>query len=193
MSIGASASASKSKTSSSRELNLTETISKMSEGGRGALDALIGLLEGKQQTDLIAEARVKNEGLTKEQAIKDSAAAVQNIMKSSAEDLFPKLYDAQQGGGSYNATTSQLITDNAQAEAALKAGALQQDTVQKYEQLANQNLQTAIAGQSSQVEQLIATLGLDAESQLNRALAETEKGTSKTSSKSVGISASYGF
>lgn len=188
---------SKSKTTAKRELDVTETINRLSEGGREALDSLIELLGDTSQVDMIAEAKVKNEGLTKEQAVKDSAAAVQNIMQKSAEEIFPKLYEAQQGSGAYNATSAQLLADNAQARAAAEGAAVQMDTIQKYEALANQNLQTAIAGETSQVEQLLGALGLDSEAvaEIKKSERETGKSTStgRSNSFSTSVAGSYNY
>lgn len=185
-------SSSKSSSSSTRSLDVTETINRLSEEGRSTLNALIsGLFDQTSAgTGGLAAAQKANEGLTREQAIADAQGGVQQIMTDAAQTIFPQLYSSQQGGGSYNNTTSQLLANDAMARAAAEGNALVTDTIAKYAEQSRANLETGNAQDAMAIEALLGALQLDAESTGTITREEDEKGTSK--SKGSGSTASVG-
>ena len=189
--LGFSKSSSKSSSSGTRELDVTEVVNKLSEGGRESLDDLIQILGATINDNTAMEmAEAKNKGLTREQALADSAGAVQELMKTSAQNLFPDLFSSQQGAGSYNSTTAQLIADSKQAEAAAKGAAIQVDTIAKYETLSQQNIQNAISQQNTQLQGVLGALGIDADAVSTVTRNEEESGSSTSKGSSTSFSGS---
>lgn len=79
----------------------------------------------------------------------DAADLVNNLFIEFADEELPKIYQAQNGSGGYNAITAQLLADDAYARTVNKAAALILDNISKYA--------TIRQGDSQAIAQLFAT------------------------------------
>ena len=65
-------------------------------------------------------------------AISDTQGAIRDIFDTYMKTALPQIYQAEAGSGGYNASTGQLLANDAYAQAVNKSAALMLDTIQKY-------------------------------------------------------------
>ena len=92
---------------------------------------------------------------SKPNAIMDAQGAIASIFRDYQNTALPEIYQAQNSSGGYNASTGQLLANDAFASANAKGAAVMLDTIQKYRTLqqndwgALANLIRAIPGSGS--------------------------------------------
>ena len=92
---------------------------------------------------------------SKPNAIMDAQGAIASIFRDYQNTALPEIYQAQNSSGGYNASTGQLLANDAFAAANAKGAAVMLDTIQKYRTLqqndwgALANLIRAIPGSGS--------------------------------------------
>lgn len=79
---------------------------------------------------------------SKQSAIADAQGLVQNIFQQYAITDLPQIYQAENSSGGYNATTSQLLADNAFATTTVKAADTVMDAIKSYRGLQQSDFTT---------------------------------------------------
>lgn len=72
---------------------------------------------------------------SKPNAIMDAQGAIASIFRDYQNTALPEIYQAQNSSGGYNASTGQLLANDAFAAANAKGAAVMLDTIQKYRAL----------------------------------------------------------
>jgi hypothetical protein len=83
--------------------------------------------------DLMAKASSKE--FSREQAITDSAGAIQQVIRNFKEQTLPKLYVAESGTGGYNSSAKTMMANDLATRAAEAAAAIQSTNIANYAQI----------------------------------------------------------
>lgn len=166
---------SRSSTSSSSRTSESgqQTIQRLDVAGSGFLDELYRLF-GTRAT--------QGGGFTREQAIEDSAGAIDNLFRQYENTALPQILNMQAQTGGYASSAAQSLANEAYASTVAQGAQLRLDTIANYAAL-NQRQQEL------DVNAMLGALGgrLQAREDVSYA------GTSNTSSRGRSSSIGFGF
>ncbi len=111
----------------------------------------------------------------RENAIKDSAGAVTDIMNQFKDFALPEIMTKQQQSGGYGGSTTQLLTNDAGARAVAAGATVRLNAINQYENTALARSQQALSGMSTSLQALLA-----ANEQTTKASAFSTKAKSRT-------------
>lgn len=172
ISIGGSKSKSKTQSSSSSTSKGTSILEGMDAAAKAQLDDFLGTLMGR-----VAGPNAEDPRYSKEAAITDSKGMVAAIFDEFSKTSLPKIFSQQGKAGAYNNAGSQLMADNAFAEANTQAAGVVMDTILNYAKLSQSK-------QDAEQEALLNVFGLQ-----NKAY---NKETTKQSTSTTGESFTTG-
>lgn len=184
-STASTSSATTDKQTSTKASDTLNTVTAFDQFSKEKLDTLLTTLTDAQGS--------VGAGFTKDQAIMDSKGAIDNLFNKYKQEVVPQIVAQGGQGGVYNSTSLQGMADNAYAQTVAQGAAVQQQTIKDYAQIGQQ-------AQTSGIEAILATLGLESKafgtttgSATEKAMAEAlGTGTSTTDTKSEGTQTTKG-
>lgn len=161
------------KSSTSGSSSTTTTQKRGNDLSQQITDKLTQLL-----SDSVAKGADPN--FSKDQAIKDTQAQVDQIFRQYSTDALPNILAGMGASGGYAATGAQLLANDAFSTAVAKGSALVTDTISKYTQLANDK-------QGQTLSALLTALGLEQSANTTQTENSQFNTSTKSSSKSLGL------
>lgn len=181
ISLGGGSEKSKTKSSGTSTTTGTNVTIGLDTESKKRLDEFMGLLMGR-----VAGSEGEDPRYSKEAAISDSQNMVASIFNRYRKDALPDIFSGQGRAGAYNNTSSQLMANDAFAQANSAAAGVVMDTIVKYAQLGQQ-------AEGQDFETLLNIFGLQNKAYSKEIVNQTttEKGTSRTSGQSAKLGASF--
>lgn len=166
---------------SSTTLSGTSIVQRFDEQSKAMLDAFTAAMNQEAGED---------SQYTRENAIADAMGTVDQIFRQFRETALPQIFQAQTQTGAYNASSSQLLANDAYGEAVASSASVISENIARYAQLGQQERQTQLSA-------LLDAFKLQGSAYESETIDQTSNsrysGTSTTRERSSGSSLSAGI
>lgn len=181
LSFGGSKSKSKTQSSSKSTSSGTSILEGMDAEAKAQLDDFLGILMGR-----VAGPNAEDPRYSKEAAIADSTGMVASIFNQYEKTALPKIFSGMGKAGAYNSTGSQLMANDAFAQANTDAAGVVMDTILNYAKLSR-------GEQDAETEALLNVFGLQNKAFSKETTNQTTASSGESFSRSSGMQAGASF